>query len=149
MNRSTRRVGVVAATAVAALSALATAAVAGPSSASATPAARASAGAQPGIKGGPPHVLAGRVTPGLQAKSDAVVFSCQAADAPLVCYGPQQVRRAYGIDSLVTAGYNGKGKTIVIVDAYQSPTIQQDLADFNAAFGPAAAHHCRSSRPRA
>ena len=27
-----------------------------------------------------------------------------------------------GFDSLINAGYDGKGHTIVIVDAYQSPT---------------------------
>jgi hypothetical protein len=39
------------------------------------------------------------------------------------CYDPYQMRHAYNIDTLINAGLDGKGKTIVIIDAFQSPTI--------------------------
>jgi subtilase family serine protease len=70
--------------------------------------------------------------------SDAV-FSCQTTK-PATCYGPDQIRHAYGIDKLGRQGVNGQGTTIVIVDAFQSPTIRHDLANFNSAFGLPAAN---------
>ena len=39
------------------------------------------------------------------------------------------------MDKLGKAGLNGAGRTIVIVDAFQSPTITQDLASFDTLFG--------------
>src|SRR5438876_9671229 len=39
-------------------------------------------------------------------------------------YGPQQIRHAYGIDTLTGSG---AGQVIAIVDAYGSPSIQRDL----------------------
>ena len=44
-------------------------------------------------------------------------------------YSPQQVRSAYGIAGVVQAGDTGRGVTVAILDAYDSPT---DLADANA-----------------
>lgn len=49
------------------------------------------------------------------------------------CYTPSLLRRAYDFPS--TATLNGASQTIVIFDAYGSPTIQQDLAIFDAVFG--------------
>ena len=37
---------------------------------------------------------------------------------------------AYDLESLYAAGYNGSGQTVVIVDAYGSPTIYEDLLSF-------------------
>jgi subtilase family serine protease len=51
------------------------------------------------------------------------------------CYSPQQMRHAYGVDSLINAGFTGAGQTIVIIDSFGSPTIEQDLKDFDAAYG--------------
>ena len=48
-----------------------------------------------------------------------------------VCYAPQYLTSAYNYPSSL----NGKGETIVIVDAYGSPTIVNDLALFDSAFG--------------
>jgi subtilase family serine protease len=45
------------------------------------------------------------------------------------------MRHAYQTDSLISAGYDGTGQTIVIIDAFQSPTIVSDLATFNAFYG--------------
>ena len=47
------------------------------------------------------------------------------------CYGPADIRAAYNIPST----YTGQGQTIVIVDAFGSPTIQSDLHTFDQAFG--------------
>lgn len=49
-----------------------------------------------------------------------------------VGYVPAQVRHAYGVD-LLAAG--GAGQTIAIVDAYGSPTAQNDLDVFSKRFG--------------
>jgi subtilase family serine protease len=60
-------------------------------------------------------------------------FSCQLPGSFPVCYGPDQMRTAYGTDQL--APYDGTGRTIAIVDAFGSPTIQSDLAIFDATWG--------------
>lgn len=44
---------------------------------------------------------------------------------------PQQVRTAYGLDKIVA---QGKGQIIAIVDAFDHPSIESDLATFNSAF---------------
>lgn len=49
----------------------------------------------------------------------------------LACYTPAEMRSAYN----VPAAYDGTGQTIVIVDAYGSPTIQHDLAVFDRVMG--------------
>jgi subtilase family serine protease len=51
----------------------------------------------------------------------------------IVCYSPAFVKKAYGFPS--TATLDGSGQTIVIVDAFGSPTITNDLAVFDSAFG--------------
>jgi subtilase family serine protease len=69
-----------------------------------------------------------------------VKFSCQIRNrnplfpAPF-CYGPDQIRAAYEVQPLLDAGIDGSGRTIVIVDAFQSPTIRGDLAAFDARWG--------------
>ncbi len=49
----------------------------------------------------------------------------------LACYSPQDLRTGYSFP----AGATGLGETIVIIDAYGSPTIRQDLATYDAEFG--------------
>lgn len=61
----------------------------------------------------------------------ASVFNCQIR-ATNRCYGVQQIRTAYDIQPLLDQGIDGTGHTIVIVDAFQSPTISHDLALFDA-----------------
>ena len=51
------------------------------------------------------------------------------------CYTPQNIRDAYGITSLLNSGFTGSGQTIVIIVSFGSPTIEQDLKKFDAAFG--------------
>jgi subtilase family serine protease len=45
------------------------------------------------------------------------------------------MRHAYGIDTLINAGYDGTGHSIVIVDAFQSPTLPADLDAFDTNYG--------------
>jgi subtilase family serine protease len=58
------------------------------------------------------------------------IAQCESAEG-IDCYGPPQLQRAYDMTPLYRAGLNGAGKTIVIVDSFGSPTIQQDLASFD------------------
>jgi subtilase family serine protease len=51
------------------------------------------------------------------------------------CYSPLQYRSAYDFNPLYQAGVTGKGRTIVIVDSFGSPTIQNDLNVFDAQWG--------------
>src|SRR5450631_695904 len=53
----------------------------------------------------------------------------------LYCYTPPAIRAAYGVQSLINNGANGAGQTIVILDAFGSPTIQADLQVFDTLFG--------------
>ncbi len=55
-------------------------------------------------------------------------------DYNIACYGVAQVRRAYGLPALYASGVTGRGATIVIVDSYGSPTIQNDLSAFDRAY---------------
>jgi subtilase family serine protease len=62
-------------------------------------------------------------------------FACLSATAAMRCYTPQQIRNAYSITPLLNAGVTGAGRTIVIIDAYSSPTIATDLKLFDTLFG--------------
>jgi subtilase family serine protease len=72
-------------------------------------------------------------------KGSAVHFGCQ--DRPISgaagpkCYQPAQIQAAYGLTPLLQTGKTGAGRTIVIVDAFQSPYVQSDLSIFNSTFG--------------
>jgi subtilase family serine protease len=59
------------------------------------------------------------------------LFSCQLGLSTGQCYDPYQMRKAYGVDSLIAHGKDGTGKTIVIVDAFQNPNIVEQEATFN------------------
>jgi subtilase family serine protease len=66
-----------------------------------------------------------------------VRYACQSNvnPRPILCYGPYQIRNAYGVSGLLARQITGKGTTIAIVDAYGSPTIRKDLLAFNTAWG--------------
>jgi len=53
----------------------------------------------------------------------------------VACYRPAQIQQAYDLPSLYASGVTGRGRTIVIVDSFGSPTIRNDLAVFDQAFG--------------
>jgi subtilase family serine protease len=82
----------------------------------------------PSIGAHPHYQIAGHATP-----SAPPTFNCQLT-TPAQCFGPAQMRTAYGVDKLAAKGLNGAGRTIVIVDAFQSPTIANDLAVFDQLF---------------
>jgi subtilase family serine protease len=56
------------------------------------------------------------------------------------CYMPQQIRSFYGVDSVAPLSQGvpnyGQGQTIVLVDAYGSPTASVDLQMFHDTFFP-------------
>ncbi|MGH2933224.1 MAG: S53 family peptidase [Gaiellaceae bacterium] len=70
----------------------------------------------------------------LAGATGSVLFGCQVT-SPAGCYGPDQIRAAYGIQPLLDHGINGSGRTIVIIDAFGSPTIADDLALFDSLWG--------------
>ncbi|GCE03745.1 S53 family peptidase [Dictyobacter aurantiacus] len=75
----------------------------------------------------PHHIYAGMI----QDKT----FKCQSNTAAVRCYGPKQIRNAYSIQPLLDKGITGKGRTIVILDAYSAPHIKDDLHSFDQNFG--------------
>ncbi len=50
-------------------------------------------------------------------------------------YSPSELRTAYNMNSLDSAGLNGAGETVVITDAFGSGTIQQDAQLFSQIYG--------------
>ena len=67
------------------------------------------------------------------AGSPLTIAQCQATWG-INCYTPTQYRQAYDLNPLYRAGVTGKGRTIVIVDSFGSPTIQHDLDVYSAQF---------------
>jgi subtilase family serine protease len=51
------------------------------------------------------------------------------------CYQPAQFAKAYNLNGLHAEGIDGRGKTILIVDAFGSPTLAHDLHVFDTTFG--------------
>ena len=88
-----------------------------------------SGGVQPAAMRGPLANLANDTTPGYG------LFKCQLGLSTGQCYDPYQMRHAYNIDRLISAGYTGSGFTIVIIDAFQSPNIVQQLNTYIAFYG--------------
>ncbi len=58
---------------------------------------------------------------------------CNSSVGPLICYAPRFIRKAYNVPS--TLELDGAGQTILIVDAFGSPTIERDLQAFDTRFG--------------
>ena len=84
-------------------------------------------GTPPSMQGPALSTLAGPQLPGLGNDCTAVFGT----SFTLGCYDPAEMRNAYDVPSSLT----GAGQTIVIVDAYGDPTIEQDLAAFDGLFG--------------
>jgi subtilase family serine protease len=87
----------------------------------------ASAAAADPVARSVPHIATGAQTPPTTA--DCLAKSGTA------CYSPLQFQKAYNLGPLYQQGFDGTGRTIVIVDSFGSPTIQQDLAKFDEDFG--------------
>ncbi len=71
------------------------------------------------------------------AKPKDATFTCQPDPNVVgaVCYGPQQIQHAYGVDKLYAKGWDGSGRTIAIIDAFGNPSVQTDLAVFDEIWG--------------
>jgi subtilase family serine protease len=63
------------------------------------------------------------------------LFSCQVGRSVGQCYDPYEMRMAYGVNTLISSGLNGTGKTIVIIDAFQDPNIAAQLDYFDNFYG--------------
>jgi len=57
------------------------------------------------------------------------------ADFGIACYQAFQLQRAYNLAPLFSRGITGRGETIVIVDAFGSPSIASDLQTFDSEMG--------------
>ncbi len=90
---------------------------------------------------GLPHV------PGVITSHSDLTTACVLPDGSAVsffhCYTPQQIRAAYGVDSVssisvggATVPNYGQDQTIVLVDDYGSPTAAGDLRHFHDTFFP-------------
>jgi subtilase family serine protease len=71
---------------------------------------------------------------GKQLPAPLSTAQCQ-SEIGISCYTPLQYRTAYNLNPLYARGVTGRGKTIVIVDSYGSPTISQDIKTFDKQFG--------------
>jgi subtilase family serine protease len=69
------------------------------------------------------------------AGGNYLLRTCQVGLSVGECYDPYQMRTAYGVDSLIAHGYDGTGKTIVILDAFDDPYLQADFTAFNTYYG--------------
>ncbi|MFF5372153.1 peptidase S8 [Streptomyces sp. NPDC013187] len=75
-----------------------------------------------------------RVTGGRTAFQQQHGISAKAAEASSPSgYGPSDLRSAYGLTS--AAASNGSGRTIAIVDAYDDPNAESDLAAYRSHYG--------------
>ena len=72
--------------------------------------------------------------PGKPRSAPLTTAQCEQT-VSIACYLPNQIRTAYHLPALYARGITGKGKTIVIVDSFGSPTIKSDLATFDKKFG--------------
>jgi subtilase family serine protease len=70
--------------------------------------------------------ISGSTTPPTDAQCESVGRTC---------FTPQAIQSAYDVGPLYAGGWDGRGKTIAIVDAWGSDTIAHDLHVFNNAFG--------------
>ncbi len=73
-------------------------------------------------------------TPSARASKPPTSAGC-VKDFGVACYSPKQLQRAYDLAPLYAKGFDGKGRTIVIIDPYGSPTLATDLATFDHALG--------------
>jgi subtilase family serine protease len=99
--------------------------------------AQSALAAQPHRAMSPFLVVGPQATPANTASPQYGLFTCQVVglSPSRTCYDPYQMRHAYMTDLEISAGYDGKGHTIVIVDAYQSPNIVQQLNFYDTFYG--------------
>jgi hypothetical protein len=80
--------------------------------------------------------LENRVVPSTTRLETLFAHSFASGTPALAPFNPGQIRHAYGIDQINFGSItgDGSGQTIAIVDAYNAPHIQSDLAAFDQAF---------------
>jgi subtilase family serine protease len=86
----------------------------------------------------PKYIRSDVATPVAAGADSTAHFGCELrlwSSTRLPCYGPDAIRKAYGLYDLIASGTDGKGETIVIIDAYGSPTLEADLTAFDTVFG--------------
>lgn len=90
----------------------------------------------PFIKLGPQAVLSDVVNAN-SVGANYSLFTCQVLglSPSVTCYDPYQMRHAYNVDTLISQGFDGRGKTIVIIDAFQSPNMVQEMNFYNTFYG--------------
>jgi subtilase family serine protease len=93
--------------------------------------------ASPGSSGG--RQVTASLTPGVVSRLAGVSGPLTTAQCEslfqLACYGVAQIQTAYDVAPLFRRGVTGRGQTIAIIDAFGSPTIASDLAQFDADYG--------------
>ncbi len=87
-------------------------------------------------------VLAGCKAPGLTSGTNSSPKPASSATTePLNTVNgntfltPRQMREAYGVQSLYEKGFTGKGQTVVVIESFGSPTLQQDMDLFDRQYG--------------
>ncbi len=98
--------------------------------------AACSVGGTPTTVGGVTHPISTSTSTGA---GSSVATSQPTETTPSVLFGtaytPDQIRTVYGVTSLISRGYTGKGQTVVLIESYGSPTLQADLNAFDQQFG--------------
>ena len=86
--------------------------------------------------GGPVPIpaITGNLVGHLAGSQVPTTAECIAAFA-IPCFSGRQLENHYGLPQLYADGLNGKGRTIVIVNSYGSPTIRADLKTFDSELG--------------
>jgi subtilase family serine protease len=131
--RSSRALVLVHGAAVAAIAALAAgSAAAAPLAVTAAASASAASGASAGVQVVP--FATGHVVATGKMSQPPTTAQCE-ADFGIACYQAFQLQRAYDLAPLFSRGIEGRGETIVIVDAFGSPSIASDLRTFDAEMG--------------
>ncbi|WP_265562903.1 hypothetical protein [Streptomyces hygroscopicus] len=82
------------------------------------------------------HLCAHATTPGrmaclAEARTDVVQHMTASPNTPPPGYGPSDLQSAYNLPSSTA----GSGRTVAIVDAYDDPTAESDLATYRSQYG--------------
>jgi subtilase family serine protease len=85
------------------------------------------------------------LTPGPWSNNAAGTVTDHSVTAFAPCgYAGVQLQGAYGLRGAITAGNNGSGVTVAVIDAYASPTIVNDVTEYSTRHGlPPIAGHFR------
>jgi subtilase family serine protease len=76
------------------------------------------------------------LTPGPWSDNAAGTVTANSVTAYAPCgYAGTQLQGAYGLSGAIAAGNNGSGVTVAVIDAYASPTIAQDVAEYSTRHG--------------